>query len=217
MHAAPRQPILGKGGNRRLQQSEHFAKTPQQIVGEPRPYLPGIHELSTAVVTQQQRSEPAAAPSWIGVTANDELLFSLALEFEPIARSPGHVHTLRVLCDDTFPSRPTRLSVVILAFSRAMFREPQGVMEVKGLAKYLLSVPERNPPDVVTVQVEQVEQIEPYRHLANQFSRRTLHLHASLQLCETGDQAVDRDTLAIRNKASGCMLMHRLDHCALSS
>nr|WP_245309956.1 hypothetical protein [Bradyrhizobium jicamae] len=63
-------------------------------------------------------------------------------------------------------------------------------MEVKGLAKYLLSVAEWNPLDVVTVQVEQVEKIEPYRHLANQLGRRMLHLHASLQLCEAGVLAI---------------------------
>jgi hypothetical protein len=33
-----------------------------------------------------------------------------------------------------------------------------------------------------------------------------------LQLCEPGDQAVERDNLAIHNKASGFLLMHCLDH-----
>ena len=112
------------------------------------------------------------------------------------------------------PSHPAwhAFSVVVLAFSRAVLREPQGVMEVKGLAKYLLSVPERNLPDVVTVQVEQVEKIEPYRHLADQISRRTPHLHARLQLCEAGDPTVKRNNFAIRNEVSGFLLMNRLDH-----
>src|SRR5258707_7623535 len=82
MHAASRQPVFGKGGNRRLQPYEFLGQTPQQILVEPCPDLTGINELPLAVVTQQQRSEPAATPSWIGVTTDDELLFLLAPEFE---------------------------------------------------------------------------------------------------------------------------------------
>ncbi len=139
----------------------------------------------------------------------------LALEFEPIARSSGHVHAVPIFCDDAFPSLLARLSVVVLAFSLAVFREPQGAIEVEGIAKYLLSVPERNVPDVVAVQVEQVEKIEPHRHLANQISRRVLHLHARLQLCEAGDHAVECDNLAIRDERSGLLLMDRLDHVGI--
>ena len=45
MHAASRQPVFGKGGNRRLQPYEFLAQAPQQILVEPCPDLAGIHEL----------------------------------------------------------------------------------------------------------------------------------------------------------------------------
>ena len=93
-----------------------------------------------------------------------------------------------------------------------VLREPQAALEVEGIAKYLLSVPERNLPDVVAVQVEQVEKIEPYRHPANQISRRLLQLHARLQLCEAGDRAVERDNLAVRDERSGFLLRNCFDH-----
>src|ERR1700704_3572757 len=84
MHAASLQPVLGKRGNRRLQPGELLAQTPQQVLVEPCPDLAGVRELLPAVVTQQQCSEPTATPSWVGVTADDELLLLLAFEFEPI-------------------------------------------------------------------------------------------------------------------------------------
>jgi hypothetical protein len=93
-----------------------------------------------------------------------------------------------------------------------VLRKPQGTLEVEGVSKYLLSVPERNLPDVVAVHVEQVEKIEPHRHFANQISRRMLHLHAPLQLCEAGDRAVERDNLAIGDERRGFLMMNRFDH-----
>src|ERR1700694_4659703 len=36
MHTALRQPVLGKGGNRRLQPCELLAETPHQVLVEPR-------------------------------------------------------------------------------------------------------------------------------------------------------------------------------------
>ena len=118
--------------------------------------------------------------------------------------------------DDTFPSLLARPSVVGLAFSLDVLREPQGALEVEGIAKYFLSVPERNLPDVVAVQVEQVEKIEPHRHLANQISGGMFHLHARLQFCEIGDSAVERDNLAIRDEGGGFLLMNRLNQLGIS-
>jgi hypothetical protein len=185
----------------------------QQILVEARPDLAGIHEPAPTVVTQQQRSEPAATPSWVGVTADDELLFLLALAFEPIAGSPGHVHAIAIFCDDALPSLLARPPVVVLAFSLAVLRELQGALGVEGIAKYLLSVPEWNLPNVLTVEIEQVENTEPYRHFANQLGRRVLH--AGLQLCKTGDLAIERDNLAIYDERSGFLLMDRLDHLGI--
>src|SRR3977135_769557 len=51
IHAAPRQPVLGKGGNRRLQLSELLAETPKPLLVEPGPDLAGIHKLPPAIVT----------------------------------------------------------------------------------------------------------------------------------------------------------------------
>jgi hypothetical protein len=96
-----------------------------------------------------------------------------------------------------------------------VFREPQGALEVEGIAKHLLSIPQWYLPDVVAVQVEQVENIEPYRHLANQISRRMRHLHAPLQLCETGDLAVKRNNLAICDERSGFLPTNRFDHLGI--
>src|SRR6202043_3419252 len=44
LHAASRQPILGKGRKRRLQPCELLAQTPQQILVEPGPDLAGGHD-----------------------------------------------------------------------------------------------------------------------------------------------------------------------------
>jgi hypothetical protein len=49
MHAALRQPFLGKGRNR-LQPCELLAQTPQQLSVEPGPDLAGIHQLPASVV-----------------------------------------------------------------------------------------------------------------------------------------------------------------------
>jgi hypothetical protein len=50
VHAASRQPILGKGRKRRLQPCELLAQTPQQLLVEPGPDLAGIHQLPASVV-----------------------------------------------------------------------------------------------------------------------------------------------------------------------
>jgi len=121
-----------------------------------------------------------------------------------------------VFCDDAFPSLLARPSVVVLAFSLAVFRELQGALEVKGIAKYFFPVPEGNLPHVVAIQVEQVKKIEPHRHLADQISGGMLHLHACLQFCEAGEFAFECDYLAIRYERGGLLLMNCFDHFGIS-
>ena len=102
------------------------------------------------------------------MTADDELLLMAALEFEPIARPPGYIRAVPVLCDYALPSIATRLSIIGFALCLAMFREPQRTLKVEGVAKHLLAVPERNSPGVVAAQIEQIEKIQPYRDPAEQ-------------------------------------------------
>jgi hypothetical protein len=75
--------------------------------------------------------------------------------------------------------------------------EPQRILEIEGVAKYFLPVPERNSTGVAAVQVEQIEEIEPHRNPAEQIGRWALDLHALLKLREAGDPIFECDDFTI--------------------
>jgi hypothetical protein len=59
-----------------------------------------------------------------------------------------------------------------------VLREPQRILEVERVAKYLLPEPEWNLTSIAAIQVEQMEEIEPHRNPAEQLGRRMLDLHS---------------------------------------
>ena len=209
MHTAPRQPVARKSADRRLQLRKLFAQAPQRLRIESRPDLARIHQLSPTVKADQQRSESDPTSFRIRITADDELLFLMALEFQPVARSSGDVHTGAIFCDNALPSLPARLSIIGFAFSFTMLCELQRALEVEGAAKHFLAILQRHLPRVVVPHVEQIEEIEPHRHLAEKVRRRVLDLHPLLKLREAGNPIFKRDDLAVRDERIGLLEVKR--------
>jgi hypothetical protein len=96
MHIASWQPIVSEGASRYLQLCKRATKPLQRVLIEPGPDLACVNELAPAIETRQQGSETNAASSRIRLAANDKLLLFLTLEFEPVARSSGHVNAVSV-------------------------------------------------------------------------------------------------------------------------
>src|SRR3984893_13885724 len=90
-----------------------------------------------------------------------------------------------------------------------MFGELQRTFEFKCIPKELFSVSKRHPSRVVAIEVEQIEEIEPYRDPAKQIGGRMRDLHAFLKLRKAGDPILERDDLAIDDEESGLLLMNR--------
>src|ERR1700730_11094396 len=171
------------------------------------PDLAGIDGFSAAVIAQQQCSETYPAPMRLSVAGDDEFLLFTAFEFQPVARSPGDVNAVAVLCDHPLPSFATRLAIVVLSLRLPMFGELQRTFEFKCIPKELFSVSKRGPSRVVAIEVEQIEEIEPYRDPAKQIGGRMRDLHAFLKFRKAGDPILERDDLAIDDEESGLLLM----------
>ena len=71
--------------------------------GEAGADLPGVHEVRTVVVAQQQRAESHARPLGVGPAHDDQLLARLALELEPPVGAPGGVRRVLPLRDQPLP------------------------------------------------------------------------------------------------------------------
>src|SRR6202035_4340074 len=112
MNAASRQAIALERADRCRQLGELLAQSAQRRAIEAGSDLAGIDEPSAAGIAQQQCPETDSAPARLRIPADDEFLLFDALEFQPIARSPGDVCAVSVLCDHALPSVPTRLSIV---------------------------------------------------------------------------------------------------------
>src|SRR6267142_2587907 len=182
MNAAPRQVIALERADRCRQLGKLLAQPAQRGAVEAGPDLAGIDEPAAAVIAQQQCPETDSVPVRLGISADDEFLLADALEFQPIARSPGDVCAVSILCDHPLPSTSARLPIVSFALGLTMVGEPQRPIEPEAVSKELLAVSERNLPRVVVIEIEHVEQIETYRNPAEQVGRRIRDLHAFLQL-----------------------------------
>src|SRR5918999_6422281 len=93
VRAATRQLITGECARRRFQLRKLPAQAPQRLSIESRADFARIYQRSAIVIAHEQRSEADPLPARLRVTDDDELLLLPALEFEPVARSPGYVHT----------------------------------------------------------------------------------------------------------------------------
>jgi hypothetical protein len=78
-----------------------------------------------------------------------------------------------------------------------MLREPQRTLEVERVAKQVLPMPERDLPGVVSVQVEQIEEIEPHPNPAEKLCRWVLNLHALLKLPEARNPVFERHDFTV--------------------
>src|SRR6266436_6244223 len=58
---------------------------------------------------------------------------------------------------------------------------------------------------IVAVQINQIEQIEPNRHLTEQIRRRMRDLHPLLKLRKTGDAVLEGDDFAVRDEQIGVL------------
>src|ERR1700730_4149479 len=150
------------------------------------PDLAGIDEFSAAVIAQQQCSETNPAPMRLGVAGDGEFLLLTAVEFQPNARPPGDGNAVAVLCDHPLRSLATRLAIVVLSLRLPMFGELQRTFEFKCIPKELFSVSKRGPSRVVAIEVEQIEEIEPYRDPAKQIGGAIRDFRAVLEFLKAG-------------------------------
>src|SRR5712672_2756373 len=207
MNATARQVIVLERADRCPQFGKLLAESAQRGAVEAGPDLAGIDKLSPAVIAQQQCPKTDSAPLRLGISADDEFLLAGALEFQPVARSLGDVCTVSILCDHPLPSMSARFSIVGFSLGLTMVGEPQRPFEPEGISKELLAVSERNLPRVVALEIDHIEQIEPYRDLADQVGRRMRDLHALLQLGKAGDPILERDDFPIGDKGAGLLLI----------
>ena len=163
-----------------------------------------VDEAPALVEADVERAEVRARSLGIGVAADDELLASLALDLDPLARAATDVGRGGALGDDALEPRLRRGVVEGAALARdvvAVAHHAEGGHEQ---AQALLAVDERQAAQVAAVEREAIEEHAHHRHLGP----RALHVaghgeaHPRLEALE-GRPAlvVEGDDLAVDDEA----------------
>jgi len=170
MHSRAGHPVSGEWTHTGLEPREPFSQTAQGNVVVSGSDLAGIPELSALVVADQQGPKTDALALGIGISCNNKFLFVDAFGFQPLAGPLGHIAATAILGNDSFPVPVAGFLVLGFAFGFAEFVQAQRLLKFEGILKELLPVSQRHVPQVVSIQVKEVEGIKSRGHSLPKFS-----------------------------------------------
>ena len=173
----------------------------QSFVVEARADLACIHQLPSLVIAHQERPKPHTVAFWLREPADNEFLLSGALELKPLAGPRRDIQAVGLFCHDAFPPFSARLLVIAFAFGLTMLGETYRVGKINRFSQQLFPVVQRQSAGVVTIQVQQIENIDPNRDFTTEFFGWMPDLHALLKPREAGHVAVEGDDFAVHSEA----------------
>ena len=169
----------------------------EQVLVEARADFAGILQMPVFVITEQKRAEADARALRVRVAADHQFLARRAFELEPFAGAGARVARRRALGDESFPALVARCREPFAAIAVAMRREMQPRLPCECLPQRALALPECETGQVVTVKVQDVEQVQIHRDLAHQRRARIGDAQPSLEFRETAQLAVEGDDFAV--------------------
>jgi hypothetical protein len=161
-----RRKLAGEGRIGARDRPEPFPEIARRLDREPRPGPPDMDEPLALVDAEDQRSDGAAAHSRRGREAADhEVLGRGAFQLEPGLAATGPVGRVAALGDHPLEAEPAGVAdehgaIVLQVLAPA--HGPAGRSPVESPGEQRLAVEERRAPEVVAIEMEDVEGVEDH-------------------------------------------------------